>query len=274
MKYLIFGKKGWLAQRFNEFLEDSEISKVDITDLNAIKQELDKKKPEVVINAAGKTGRPNIDWCEENDIETLVSNVIGPRKINAACEERNIYWVHLSSGCIFQGDNDGKGWKEEDIGAPPSWYSWTKDWSDQYLKDKPVLIVRFRLPIDDRSSPRNLINKLLPHPKVRNIDNSVTVVPDLLKTVKELAEKKLTGIYHVVNPGTINSGEIMTAYKKIVDPNHKFGIISEDEYYGKVAGVRRADCLLNTDKLKEQGIHLKPIKERIIEVMKEYKKNL
>lgn len=274
MKYLIFGKIGWLAQRFNEFLKDSEISEIDITDLEAVRKELDEKKPEIVINAAGKTGRPNVDWCEEHDIETLISNVIGPRKIQIACSERKIYWIHLSSGCIFQGDNNGRGWKEDDIGSPPSWYSWTKDWADQHLKDKPVLIVRFRLPIDNRPNSRNLIDKLIPHPKVRSVNNSVTVVPDLLETVKKLIKRKQTGIYHVVNPGTINSGEIMAAYKKIVDPSHKFGIISEEEYYGKIAGVRRADCLLNTDKLQKEGIRLKPIKERIIEVMQEYKQNL
>ena len=34
-KILIFGRKGWLAKRFNEFFENSEISDVDITDLKA-----------------------------------------------------------------------------------------------------------------------------------------------------------------------------------------------------------------------------------------------
>lgn len=277
MKYLIFGRKGWLAQKFNDFLEDSYISSVDVSDLNAIRKELDEKKPDVIINAAGKTGRPNIDWCEEHKLETVAGNITGPLNILQACQESNIYWVHLSSGCIFQGDGpDGKGFREEDDdkATPPSFYSWTKYWADQILKNFPVLIARLRLPIDNQPSPRNLIDKLIPHPKVRNINNSVTVIPDFLKAVKQLIKKKKTGIYHVVNPGTINSGEIMAAYKKIVNPNHQFGIISEEEYYGKIAGVRRADCILNTDKLRQEGIHLKPIKKRIVELMQEYKKNL
>ncbi|MDP2934686.1 MAG: hypothetical protein Q8N59_02910, partial [bacterium] len=57
MKYLIFGKSsGWLARKFNNFLEDSLISEVDITDLPAIRRELEEIGPEVVINAAGVTG--------------------------------------------------------------------------------------------------------------------------------------------------------------------------------------------------------------------------
>jgi nucleoside-diphosphate-sugar epimerase len=44
--------------------------------------------------------------------------------------------VHIGSGCTYQGDNDGKGYSEEDI---PNWdgnyYAWTKIVSERYLKD-------------------------------------------------------------------------------------------------------------------------------------------
>lgn len=275
MKYLIFGKNGWLAQKFNKFLEDSGISGVDITDLGTIRKELDEKKPEIVINAAGITGRPNIDWCEEHKLETIAGNVAGPLNILQACQEREIYWVHLGSGCIFQGDNNGKGWKETDEANPPSFYSWTKYWTDSILKNFPILIVRLRLPIDIEPSSRNLIDKLIKYPEVIDSENSVTVIPDLLEAAKKLIDKKLTGIYHVVNPGTIKPSEIMKLYQKIIDPNHQFKIISDKTLYKKgLAKAVRSNCILNTDKLKKEGIILKPIQKRIVEVIKEYKTNL
>jgi len=275
MKYLIFGKNGWLAQKFNKFFEDGGISGVDITDLGAIRKELDEKKPEIVINAAGITGRPNIDWCEEHKLETIAGNVIGPLNILQVCSERGIYWVHLGSGCIFQGDNNGKGWKETDEANPPSFYSWTKYWTDSILKNFPILIVRLRLPIDIEPSFRNLIDKLIKYPEVIDSENSVTVIPDLLEAAKKLIDKKLTGIYHVVNPGTIKPSEIMKLYQKIIDPNHQFKIISDKTLYKKgLAKAVRSNCILNTDKLKKEGIVLKPIQKRIVEVIKEYKTNL
>lgn len=275
MKYLIFGFEGWLAQKFNGFLDDSLVSDVDITDLPAVRKELDEKKPKVVINAAGMTGRPNIDWCEEHKLETIAGNVTGPLNILQACEERKIYWVHLGSGCVFQGDGpNGKGFKEDDEANPPSFYSWTKYWADQILKHFPVLIVRLRLPIDIESSHRNLIDKLTKYSQVINAENSVTVIPDFLDAVKQLIEKKRTGIYHITNPGTIKPSEIMEHYKKIVNPKHQFKVIPDKELYKqKLAKAARSNCILNTDKLQKEGILLKPIKERIIEVMKEYKKN-
>jgi hypothetical protein len=34
-------------------------------------------KPTHVLNSAGVTGRPNVDWCEDNKKETIRANVIG-----------------------------------------------------------------------------------------------------------------------------------------------------------------------------------------------------
>jgi len=276
MKYLIFGRRGWLAQKFNDFLEDSYISPVDITDLEAINKELDEKKPEIVINAAGKTGRPNIDWCEEHKLETVAGNVTGPLNILHNCSERKIYWVHFGSGCIFQGEGpDGRGFKEDDEAAPPSFYSWTKYWADQILKNFPVLIIRLRMPIDVESNSRNLIDKLKKYSKVVNNDNSITVIPDFLDATKQLIDKGRIGVYHVVNPGTISPSKIMEAYKEIVDPNHQFEIITDENLYKQgLAIARRSNCMLNTDKLQKEGIKLIPIQERIIDLMKEYKANL
>lgn len=276
MTYLIFGKNGWLAQKFNNFLENSQISHADITDLNAVKKELDEKKPKIVINAAGVTGRPNIDWCEEHKIETVAGNVIGPLNILQACSKENIYWVHLGSGCIFQGDgSDGKGFKEGDEANPPSFYSWTKYWADSILKNFLVLIVRLRLPIDVEPNPRNLIDKLLKYSQIIDSENSITVVLDFLDVTKKLIDKRKTGIYNITNPGALKPSQVMEFYKKIVDPKHQFEVISEEELYKKdLVKAIRSNCVLNTDKLQKEGIFLKPIQERIVEVLKEYKKNL
>jgi len=278
MKYLIFGQQGWLAQKFNKFLEDSEISMVDVLDLNALRRELDEKRPEVVINCAGITGRPNIDWCEEHKAETVAGNVTLPLNILQACSERKIYWVHLGSGCIFQGEGpNGNGFSEEDdnLAKPPSFYSWTKYWADQILKNFPVLIVRLRLPVDKEPNPRNLIDKLVKYSQIIDSKNSITVIPDFLEAAKKLIEKRRVGIYHLVNPGVIAPSEIMELYKKIVNPNHQFKIISEEEIYKQgLAKAKRSNCFLNTEKLQKEGIILKPIKERIVKIMEEYKKNL
>lgn len=276
MEYLIFGKDGWLANKLKNYLGDAIVSDVDVLDLSAVRRELNEKKPEVVINAAGITGRPNIDWCEDHKLETIAGNVTVPLNLLQATQEKGFYMVHFGSGCIFQGDGpDGKGFKEEDKAEPPSFYSWTKFWADSILKHFPVLIVRLRLPIDIEPSSRNAIDKVLKYENVIDSENSVTVMPDLLKATKQLIEKKKTGIFHVTNPGTISPAKIMELYKQIIDPSHEFKVIKDEDLYAKgLAKAKRSNTILNTEKLETVGIHLKPIQERIVEVIEEYKKNM
>ncbi|MEK6917464.1 MAG: NAD-dependent epimerase/dehydratase family protein [Nanoarchaeota archaeon] len=106
---IVFGK-GFLGTRISSSLGyeivDREI--VDPTNIKDLASFLDETKPSVVINAIGKTGKPNIDWCEKHKEETLQSNVSAAINLSTECALRRIYFVHLGSGCMYQGDNDGK----------------------------------------------------------------------------------------------------------------------------------------------------------------------
>ena len=44
--------------------------------------------PDVVINCAGKTGRPNVDWCEDHKEETVRANVTGPLILLDECRKQ------------------------------------------------------------------------------------------------------------------------------------------------------------------------------------------
>src|SRR3989338_11654987 len=117
MKILLFVAKGYLGHLFLEHYPDAVPSSVDIADSTAVSEELDRVKPDIVINAAGKTGRPNVEWCEDHKEETLHANVTGALVLLEECLKRNIYLVHMSSGCIYEGDKGGAGFTEED---PPN----------------------------------------------------------------------------------------------------------------------------------------------------------
>lgn len=70
----------------------------------AVAAELDKIKPTHVLNAAGVTGRPNVDWCEDNKAETVRANVIGTLNLSDLCDERGIHCTVFATGCIFEYD--------------------------------------------------------------------------------------------------------------------------------------------------------------------------
>lgn len=274
MKILIFGK-GYIAGKFKaHFGEEAQISDLRIEDLSSVKAELEVQKPDVTVNCAGKTGRPNVDWCEDHKMETLFGNVTAPLILARACEDLGIYMVHVGSGCVYEGYKDGIGFCEED---PPnfagSYYSRTKAWSEAMLKDFNILQLRLRMPFDSIPSERNFITKITKYSKVISVPNSISVLEDFMKAAHALIERRTTGVYNVTNPGTIDHKTILDMYIELVDPAYKYELFSVEEME-KITKAKRSNCGLSVSKLEEEGIHLRPVEVAVRESLVEYKKNL
>ena len=101
VKYLIFGN-GFIGNRFANFIQDSIIADHRIHIINDVDSQIKIHNPEIVINAIGKTGHPNIDWCESHRDETFFSNVTVPTMMTEACMETDTYMTHIGSGCIYE----------------------------------------------------------------------------------------------------------------------------------------------------------------------------
>ncbi|MEN7982333.1 MAG: sugar nucleotide-binding protein [Nanoarchaeota archaeon] len=271
-KGLVFGK-GFLGKRIAEEL-GYELSDFRILDKESLENYLKEKNPTVVINAIGKTGRPNVDWCESHKEETIFSNILVPSILASSCFNQNIYFVHIGSGCIYSGDNNGEGFNEIDNpNFEGSLYSRTKILSEKILSEYPCLQLRIRMPLDDRSSSRNFIDKIKLYKKLIETQNSMTTIPHFLEGLQKLISKKATGIYNFVNPKTISAVEVMNLYKEIIDPTHQFESFSLDDL-DKVIVAKRSNCHLNTDKLKSEGVILPEINEAIKECLENYKERL
>ena len=270
MKYLIIGN-GFIGNKFLNFLEDSEMSSKHINSLEEALEEIKEKSPEIVINCAGKTGRPNVDWCEDHKEETFDGNVLLPLYLAKACSELNKKLVHIGTGCVYAGDNNGLGFSEEDSpNFGGSFYSQTKMLSESLLKDFDTLQLRIRMPIDSSPGERNFITKITKYEKVIDIRNSMTVIDDLMQAGKILMDKNATGIYNIVNPDAMSHKEVLDMYKEIVDPNFEYKIISLEELKPLIK-ADRSNCVLNTDKL-EKEYKIPKLRERLIDIMKQYKK--
>ncbi|MBU1907684.1 sugar nucleotide-binding protein, partial [Patescibacteria group bacterium] len=217
MKILVFSP-GYIGGRIVDALrvQGHEVVpvRVEITDEAAVRSALDTHAPDAVLNCAGKKGAPNVDWCETHQVETMRSNTIGPLIIAQACVERGIHFTHLGTGCVFYGASpDPAGWREEDYANPSAMYTRTKYAADLVLSQLPnVAIVRLRMPIDDRPHPGNLIDKLVNYPKIINVENSVTIVEDLVAAVIGVIEKRGTGVFHAVNPGAMRHRDLIALY--------------------------------------------------------------
>ena len=116
---VLLGKTGYIASRIAQ-LGGSKVLGISRSDTDYFKaselSDLFKDvKAEFVVNAAGYTGKPNVDACELAKYECLQGNAVLPGIIREVCEDLKVPWGHISSGCIYSGIRpDGNGWSEED----------------------------------------------------------------------------------------------------------------------------------------------------------------
>lgn len=277
MKILVIGN-GYIGTRCAQSWGDKAVlSSRKIYSVQDALDLLESEKCDVVLNAAGVRGKPNVDWCETHQMETAQGNVTLPITIAQACAQRKIYLLHIGSGCVFYGPSpDPKGWKEDDFANPLSYYSKCKYAADLAIGSLPnVGVARIRVPLDDRPFPGNIIDKLAHYPKIIDVANSITVIPDMIDVFYALLEKKAEGIFHVTNPGAIKYRDLMAMYEAHVDAAHANEWINEEDLVreGLAAKMRSTNCLQSSN-LEKYGIKMRSIKEAAEDAMVHYAKVL
>jgi len=130
------------------------------------------------------------------------------------------------------------------------------------------------MPLDSKPHPANLIDKLAKYEKIIDVENSLTVVDDMIEIFYQLLEKKAEGIFHVTNPGSIKHKEIIRLYEKYVDKNHKNEWIKEGELVRLgLADKKRSNNIMTSLNLPKYNIKMRPVKEAVEEAIKKYAKN-
>jgi UDP-glucose 4,6-dehydratase len=135
-KFLIYGRTGWLGGLLGKLCEKQgiayEYGSGRLENRSSLETDIATVKPTHVFNAAGVTGRPNVDWCESHKVETIRANVVGTLTLADVCKLNGLVLINYATGCIFEYDEkhplgSGVGFKEEDTpNFAGSYYSKTK----------------------------------------------------------------------------------------------------------------------------------------------------
>lgn len=287
MTWCLFGGKGWIGSQFAKLLrqhhQSYEIPDFRMDDLEAVRTYLDEKKPERVISFIGRThggGYSTIDYLELGRpqlIENVRDNLFAPMGVAMLCKERGIHFTYLGTGCIFQyppedmqfvlaeDKTPSTGIDEE---AVPNFfgssYSIVKGFTDRlmHLLEGNALNLRIRMPItDDLTHPRNFIYKILNYQKICSIQNSMTVLPDILPIVYDMVVQAKTGTYNMCNPGTISHNQILDLYKKYMNPEFTYQNFTKEEQL-EILKADRSNNFLDTAKL-EQEYSILPIADSL-----------
>ncbi|HTX21450.1 MAG TPA: sugar nucleotide-binding protein [Candidatus Aquilonibacter sp.] len=312
---LLLGASGYIGEAFASELQRRGKAfvplsrrQVDYTHFDSLVDLLAAEKPEFVINAAGYTGKPNVDACELAKADTLAGNTLLPQTIAHACAVANIPWGHVSSGCIFSGAKivEGSGTRaEKDLTKPElralvekspdkihgftetdmpnfsfrdgpcSFYSGSKALGEEAMAGIGCSYIwRLRIPFDEFDGARNYLSKVQRYAKVYDNVNSISHRADFVRACLDLWETRAPfGIYNVTNPGFVTTREVVGMIEKSLMPARKFEFWESDEEFYKIAAkTPRSNCVLNVSKLLATGVKVRPVGEALEDSLKNWKR--
>jgi len=310
---ILLGGTGYIGGQFARTLQERGIRfvaplrpEIDYGQFTVLRGFLEKTRPEFLINAAGYTGKPNVDACEKNWADTLQGNTLFPAAAAQACASLGIPYGHVSSGCIYSGakvvaggrsrverdltkaglpdlleKNRGafQGFSEADepnftFRQPPcSFYSGSKALAEEALGGAGQgYIWRLRIPFDRFDNPRNYLSKLRNYAKVYQNVNSLSHRADFVAACLDLWQKRAPyGTYNMTNPGFVTSRQVVEMMQKILRPSRSFEFWSDDEEFYRVAAkTPRSNCILDVTKLLATGVALRPVEEALADSLENW----
>ncbi len=279
MIYLL-GGSGYVGSAYQALLQRKGLpfrnvrrADFDYTNQAALTDLLRREKPAFLINAAGYTGKPNVDACELHKSECLMGNAVLPGTVASACADAGVPWGHVSSGCIYTGARpDGTGFTETDTPNFTfrtnncSFYSGTKALGEEALAGTPSLYVwRLRIPFNQVDNPRNYLTKLLRYSTLLEAANSISQLEEFVAATLACWEKRVPfGVYNVTNPGQVTTREVVALIQKTGVANKDFKFFADEaEFMRTVAKTPRSNCVMNSAKLAATGIQLTEVHEAV-----------
>jgi dTDP-4-dehydrorhamnose reductase len=301
----LLGATGYVGQAFKRHLHGLKVPvrEIPARELLAEGKEVLKAKirefrPDFLINAAGFTGKPNVDASELAKAETLMGNVVFPLMLAEVCAAEGLAWGHVSSGCIYQGQREtgakgeALGFREEDppnfdfYHLPSSFYSGSKAMAERLLADFPALYVwRLRIPFDEWDGARNYLSKLMRYPRLLDVRNSLSHRGDFVSACWDSYARHLPyGVYNLTNHGSVTTRNVVGmiqeegqnralrgdefSSQRMSKPYAFFA--SESEFMQKAAQTPRSSCVLDTEKAKQAQLPLRDVRTALAEALQHW----
>ncbi|MDB6018847.1 MAG: dTDP-4-dehydrorhamnose reductase [Pedosphaera sp.] len=311
---LLLGATGYIGQAFAHELQKrnqpfAALSRkeLDYTRFELLLKHLRDSRPAFLLNAAGYTGKPNVDACEIARADTLQGNTLLAQTIAQACAATNTPWGHVSSGCIFSGAKitlNGQTTVEKDLTrsdlktviaenpaaihgftetdepnfsfrqGPCSFYSGTKALAEEAISGLgQSYIWRLRIPFDELDNARNYLTKVQRYPKVYDNVNSISHRADFVRACLDLWERRAPfGTYNVVNPGWVTTRHVVEAIERVLKPSRRFEFWQNDEEFYRVAAkTPRSNCVLDTTKLLAAGVKIRSVEAALEDSLRSWK---
>jgi dTDP-4-dehydrorhamnose reductase len=211
LRVLVTGARGLVGRAVGEHCAhsgDDVLSygrkELDITDRRLVRETILGNHPDVVINCAAWT---NVDACESDPERAFAANAAGPENLASACKEAECVFITISTDYVFDGAKPGF-YTQLDQPNPQSVYAASKLEGERLsaLAYGRSIIVRtgYIFGRGGKNFLSTVVERIQKGERLKTINDAYgtpTYAIDLAARLRQLAEKNVGGIYHVVNSG-------------------------------------------------------------------------
>lgn len=242
MKILITGSTGLLGHRVVELaleaghevlaayrskpLSVGKAVKLDLLNLETIKQTIVKLRPEAIVHAAAYT---DVDGCETNRELAWKVNTEATKQIALAAADIGAHLTYVSTDYVFDGEMEL--YKEEDKPNPINHYGYTKLEGEKLIQanSDSWCIARASVIYGWGGGKKNfatwLIDSLSAGTQVKVLTDqyvSPTLNTNLSNMLLEIVKRRLTGILHTAGASRVSRYDFAIELAKVFRLDLKF----------------------------------------------------
>lgn len=235
----------------------TDMPEVDITDLNGLRDLVEKESINAIINCAAFTAVDKAESCEELAKKI---NTDGPKNLAKVAHEKNAKLVHISTDYVFKG-NSSLPLKETDKPDPIGVYGRTKRAGEVEVEKSGCDAIVIRTAWLYSEYGNNFVKTMLRLGKERDCLNVIydqigtpTYATDLAFAIMTLLNKGFSDYetYHFSNEGVISWYDFTKSIFEIAGYTTKVNAIETFEY--PTPAERPSYSVLNKRKIKEAGV--------------------
>lgn len=213
-------------------LINTDVSELDITNIDKVMELVKEVKPYAIINCAAHT---NVNACETDLDNAYRINAIGPRNLSIAARETGAKLVQVSTDYVFPGDAD-KPYTEFDAVGPKSAYGRTKLAGENFVKEfaKDYFIIRTAwLYGEGKNFVKTMLRLSETNEMVKVVDDQVgnpTSAAELAKAIAYLLPTQNYGVFHGTCEGDCSWAEFTEEIFRLAGKKTKVEHLSTKQY--------------------------------------------
>lgn len=249
MKVAITGANGQLGTDLCKVLSNYDLvplthNDIEISDMDSVRQVLNKYKPDIIINTAACV---RVDDCETERDKAFLINAMGARNVAVVTQQLGAKLFQLSSDYIFGGENrlPVLPYTEFDTPAPVNIYGKSKLAGENFIRHlcTRYFIIRssglFGI-VGASGKGGNFVETIMKlareRGELRVVNDQVcspTYTRDLASKIVELIDTEYYGVFHITNKGSCSWYEFTKEILKQASLNTPVIPINSEQLFQK-----------------------------------------